>query len=61
LLKGFESSKSDMLAKMNAVPKRERFPLVKGGVKAGQCGGVKVGHFWHKKVLGVTGSVASGA
>ena len=34
---------------------------VKGGGRVGQCGGVKAGHFWHEKVLGVAGSVASGA
>jgi len=36
-------------------------PTVKGGVKVGQCAGVKVGHFQHEKVLEVAGSVASGA
>jgi CBS domain-containing membrane protein len=34
---------------------------VKGGVKAGQCAGVKVGHFYMGRFLEVAGSVASEA
>jgi hypothetical protein len=46
---------------MDARPACLRDYLVKGGVKAGQCAGVKVGHFYMGRFLEVAGSVASEA